>query len=80
MKYEIKNFDQIDGNKIVGFWVTDENGQKLAIDKNVPIVSGKSKEQYVQEALALAQDEIQEWANSIQIVGRVWNPDTNSFE
>lgn len=80
MKYEIKNFDEVDGNKTVGFWVTDDNGQKLAIDKTIPVVTGKTQEQYVQEALVLAKDEIDDWASSMAIVGRTWNPETNSFE
>jgi hypothetical protein len=80
MKYEIKNFDEVDANKIIGFWVTDINGRKLAIDKTIPVVAGKTQEQYTQEAFALCKDEIEEWANSMAIIGRVWNPETNSFE
>ena len=80
MKYEIKNFQTQDNQKLVGFWVTDTNEQKLAIDKTVPIANGKTNEQYIQEALALCQDEIAEWQESFAVVGRTWSPDTNSFE
>lgn len=80
MKYEIKNFQNQDGQKFVGFWVTDDSGKRLAIDKHLPLVDGKSNEQYVQEAVALCQAEITEWQQSFGIVGKTWNPETNTFE
>jgi hypothetical protein len=80
MKYEIKNFHTQDDQKYVGFWVIDDAGKRLAIDKTVPLVDEKTNEQYIQDALALCQDEIAEWQNSDALVGRVWNPETNSFE
>lgn len=80
MKYEIKTFEKQDDQKLVGFWVTNEQNQRLVIDKFLPIVQGKSDEQYIQDALALCKDEIDEWANSMSLVGRTWNPETNSFE
>jgi hypothetical protein len=46
MKYEIKNFQTQDNQKLVGFWVINDNNQRLAIDKTVPIVEGKTNEQY----------------------------------
>ena len=80
MKYEIKNFENKDGQKMVGFWVVNDLGQRLAIDKYIPLANGKSNEQYIQEALALCQTEINEWQESYFVVGKVWNPETNSFE
>jgi CHASE1-domain containing sensor protein len=80
MKYEIKNFQNQDNEKLVGFWVINDNNQRLAIDKTVPIVDGKTNEQYIQEALILCQNEIAKWQESLLIVGRTWNPDTGSFE
>lgn len=79
MKYEIKNFETKDNQKLVGLWVINENN-RLAIDKLLPIVDGKSPEQYVQEAINLCQQEITEWQNSGAIVGKTWNTQTNSFE
>ena len=80
MKYEIKNFQNQDNEKLVGFWVINDNNQRLAIDKTVPIVDGKTNEQYIQEALILCQNEIAKWQLFLLIVGRTWNPDTGSFE
>ena len=80
MKYEIKNFENKDNQKMVGLWVIDDSGKRLAIDKYIPLVEGKTPEQYVQEALTLCQDEINEWQSSATLVGRLWNPETNSFE
>ncbi|NDE54678.1 MAG: hypothetical protein EB069_08900 [Actinobacteria bacterium] len=79
MEYQIKNFQTDNDQKLVGFFVKNE-GKTLAIDKRVPLSAGKSDEQYVQEALALAQPEIDEWVASQSIVGRKWNPQTNAFE
>ena len=78
MDYEVKTFETEGDNKRVGFMV-DKNGKKLAIDKLVPIADGKTDESYVQDALASAQAEIDAWAADIAVVGKKWNPDTNSF-
>ncbi len=79
MDYEIKNFQNEGDQKLVGFMVRNE-GKAFAIDKRVPLVSGKTDAQYVQEALALAQPEINEWVASASVIGRKWNPQTSSFE
>jgi len=79
MNYEVKTFETEGSNKRVGFMV-DNNGKKLAIDRLVEIVEGKTDESYVQDALAAAQSEIDAWAADASVVGRKWNPDTNSFE
>ena len=80
MKIEIKKFITQDNNKLVGFCLTNEKGAIFIIDKEVPLVDGKTDEQYVQEAMALAQNEINEWQNSQSLIGKIWNPETNSFE
>ena len=79
MEYQIKNFENDGDQKFVGFMVVNE-GKRLAIDKRVALADGKTDEQYVQEALALAQAEIDEWAANQAVVGRKWNAETNSFE
>ncbi|HSG62966.1 MAG TPA: hypothetical protein VLA24_16195 [Pseudomonadales bacterium] len=79
MEITIKNFANDGDQKWIGFMVNNE-GKRFAIDKRVPLVDGKTDEQYVQDALALAQAEIDEWASSSSVVGRKWNPETNSFE
>ena len=79
MQYEVKTFETEGSNKRVGFMV-DNNGKKFAIDRLVEIVEGKTDESYVQDALAAAQSEIDSWAADASVVGRKWNPDTNSFE
>ena len=78
MEYEIKNFETEGDSKRVGFMVTS-GGKQLAIDKLVTIVDGKTDESYVQDALAAAKSEIDEWNASIAIVGKKWDADKNSF-
>jgi len=78
MQYEVKTFETEGDNKRVGFLV-DNNGKMLAIDKLIAIVDGKTDESYVQDALAAAQSEIDSWAADAAVVGKKWNPDTNSF-
>ena len=78
MEYEIKTFENEGDNKRVGFLV-DSSGKTLAIDKLVTIVDGKTDESYVQEALTAAQPEIESWAADVAVVGKKWNPDTNTF-
>ena len=82
LKYVIKSYetDFEDSSKTrVGFFVTDTQGNKLAIDKLVTTGS-KSKEAIITEASNAAQDEIDTWASQFEVVGKIWNPDTNSFE
>jgi hypothetical protein len=80
MKYEIKNFQNIDNQKYVGFFVKDDNNSTLAIDKYLPLVDGKTNEQYIKEAIELCQAEIEEWKNSSVLVGKTWNAETNTIE
>ena len=80
MQVEIKNFENEDGNKFVGFRIYNDAGALFIIDKRVPLAEGKTDEQYVQDALALAKPEIDEWLTSQSFVGRKWNMETNSFE
>tara|TARA_Y100001937_G_scaffold68639_1_gene93779 strand:+ start:427 stop:681 length:255 start_codon:yes stop_codon:yes gene_type:complete len=82
LKYKIKSYeaDSDDSSKTrVGFYVTDSQGNKLAIDKLVTTGS-KSKEDIVKEASDLAKSEIDAWASQYEVVGKNWNPETNSFE
>ena len=82
LTYVIKSYetDTEDSSKTrVGFYVTDAQGNKLAIDKLVTTGS-KSKQTIVTEASNAAQDEINAWASQFEVVGKTWNPDTNSIE
>jgi hypothetical protein len=79
MEISIKNFYDENSMKYVGFKIK-QDGNTLVIDKQVPLVDGKTNEQYVQEALALCQAEIEDWKNSFALVGKKWNPETGSFE
>lgn len=80
--YKIKTYetDTEDSSKTrVGFYVTDAQGNKLAIDRLVTTGS-KSKETIIKEASDAAKDTIDTWASQYEVVGKVWNPDTDSFE
>ncbi len=79
MQYEIKDYRDEDGKKFVGFMITDDAGNRLATDKKIDLVDGKSDESYVSDAFALCKDEISEWQSQFALVGKKWNPDTNSF-
>jgi hypothetical protein len=79
LTYKIKAFETDGSDKLVGFRV-DNNGSILIIDKRVAIVEGKTDNQYCQEALALAQPEIDAWVISEANIGKIWNPDTNTLE
>ena len=80
LKYVIKDFRDEDDKKYVGFLVTDEKGSQFAIDKKVSLSEGKTDEQYVKDALALAKSEIDEWVASFAQIGKTWNPDTEALE
>ena len=78
MKILIKDFKTDGDNKFVGFKITD-NGNVFIIDKQVPLVDGKTDEQYVTEALAAGQSEIDEWQASHANVGKEWDAEANAF-
>ena len=78
MKIVIKDFRTDGDQKLVGFKITD-NGNVFIIDKQVPLSDGKSDEQYVTEALAAGQAEIDEWQASRANVGKEWDAEANAF-
>lgn len=80
LTYKVKNFENIDSNKLVGLLVTDTNGKIFAIDKQIPLSEGKSDDSYVQDAITAATDEINEWQNQNSVIGKVFNIDTNTLE
>ena len=80
--YKIKTYetDTEDSSKTrVGFYITDAQGNKLAIDRLVT-TGGKSKETIIKEASDAAKNTIDTWASQYEVVGKVWNPDTDSYE
>ena len=82
LTYVIKSYetDFEDSSKTrVGFFVTDAQGNKLAVDKLVTTGS-KSKNNIVSEAFDLAKDTIDDWASQFEVVGKNFNPDTKEVE
>jgi len=80
LTYNVKTFLTEGTEKRVGFMVKNERNELFAIDRLIPIAEGKTAEQYVQEALTAAQDEIDEWASDAENVGKIFNPETGAFE
>tara|TARA_R110002051_G_scaffold314478_1_gene391613 strand:+ start:338 stop:586 length:249 start_codon:yes stop_codon:yes gene_type:complete len=80
LKYVIKDFRDEGDKKYVGFTVTDEKGSVFVIDKKVSLSEGKTDEQYVKDALALAKSEIDAWVASFAQIGKTWNPDAEALE
>jgi hypothetical protein len=80
MKIEIKDFKTDGDNKFVGFNITDDAGSRFVIDKRVALAEGKTDEEYVTEALAASQAEIDDWQASFALVGKEWDAETNSFK
>tara|TARA_R100001509_G_scaffold131032_1_gene84466 strand:+ start:511 stop:777 length:267 start_codon:yes stop_codon:yes gene_type:complete len=82
LTYAIDKFE-IDGEDatktLIGFRITDANGDIFIIDKKVTTGSN-SDEQLVTAAQSAAQSEIDAWVASRANVGKIWNPDTNSFQ
>jgi hypothetical protein len=79
MKVVVKNFENEGENKFVGLRIEDENGRLFLIDKRVPIQEGKLAEEYVSEALAACEDEIDEWQNSLVYIGKEFDFKTEKF-
>ena len=82
LTYVIKSYetDFEDSSKTrVGFFVTDAQGNKLAVDK-VVTTGSKSKNDIISEAFDLAKDTIDDWASQFELVGKNFNPDTKEVE
>jgi hypothetical protein len=79
MKTVVKTFQNEGDQKKVGFKITDNAGNLFVIDKLVAIADGKTDEQYVTEALAASQAEIDEWQASFSVIGREWDADAGAF-
>ena len=79
MKTVVKTFQNEGDQKKVGFKITDDAGNLFVIDKLVAIADGKTNEQYVTEALAASQAEIDEWQASFAVIGREWDADAGAF-
>ena len=82
LTYVIKSYetDFEDSSKTrVGFFVTDAQGNKLAVDK-VVTTGSKSKNDIVSEAFDLAKNTIDDWASQFELVGKNFNPDTKEVE
>ena len=79
MKTVVKTFQNEGDQKKVGFKITDDAGNVFIIDKLVAVADGKTDEQYVTEALAASQAEIDEWQESFAVVGREWDADAGAF-
>lgn len=82
LTYKIDKFetDPDDATKtLVGLAVSDASGNLFIIDKRVTTGSN-SDEQLVAAAQSTAQSEIDAWVASRANVGKIWNPETNSFE
>ena len=82
LTYVIKSYetDFEDSSKTrVGFFVTDAQGNKLAVDK-VVTTGSKSKNDIVSEAFDLANATIDDWASQYELVGKNIKPDTKEVE
>ncbi|QDP61163.1 MAG: hypothetical protein Unbinned3325contig1000_48 [Prokaryotic dsDNA virus sp.] len=81
MEYEVtvKNIENDEKNKIVGFNVTTNENQRLAIDKSIPLKLSKTTQQYISEALNEAKPEINEWLASLEFQNAKIDPETGEI-
>ena len=84
METYIEKFITEGTDKLVGLKYVSNNGAVLLADKKVALADGKTDEEYIADAFAMAQSEVDEWvameAEQAKNVGKKWNPATNSLE
>lgn len=80
MDYEVKNFRTEGSNKYVGLTITDTAGHTLLFDKEIPIVSGKSDDYYVEKAIEASESTVTDWQSEFSVVGKKFNTTTNKLE
>ena len=78
MEIKVHNFLTEGDNKQVTLEIL-HNSQVLISTKDVAIVSGKTTEQYVAEALAASQDEIDAWKSDAAPIGKKFDVETGKF-
>ena len=78
MEIKVHNFITDGDNKQVTLEIL-HNSQVFIITKDVAIVSGKTTEQYVAEALAASQDEIDAWKSDTAPIGKKFDVETGKF-
>ena len=78
MEIKVHNFITDGDNKQVTLEIM-HNSQVLISTKDVAIASGKTTEQYVAEALAASQDEIDAWKSDTAPIGKAFNAETGAF-
>jgi hypothetical protein len=78
MEIKVHNFLTEGDNKQVTLEIL-HNSQVLISTKDVAIVSGKTTEQYVAEALAASQDEIDAWKSDRAPIGKKFDVETGKF-
>lgn len=77
--YTVDKFSVVDGEKLVGLRCVDEANNVFIVDKLLPIVDGTTDAQYVQQAYAAAQTEIDEWVAGMAVQGMIFNPEDISL-
>jgi len=78
MNYTIKDFVKEEEHMYVGFHCI-YNDRVFVIDKRIPLVEGKTDEEYTADALIAATPEIDAWKLEGKQKGKGWDPDTNTF-
>ena len=78
MDIKVHNFITEGDNKQITLEVL-YNSQVFIVTKDIPVVSDKTTEQYVADALAASQTEINSWKSDIVSVGKKFNSETGSF-
>tara|TARA_Y100000004_G_C8765753_1_gene348555 strand:- start:122 stop:361 length:240 start_codon:yes stop_codon:yes gene_type:complete len=78
MTIKVNKFGDDEGEKLIGLEVL-HNGNRLVIDKRISITEGKTSEQYVSEAYAAAQSEINAWKADISVIGLNFDENTNTL-
>lgn len=80
LTYTIKNFKTVENKKLVGLTVIDENGNSFLVDKEIDLQEGKTNEEYISEAIELAQEQIQEWEENTSLLGRTFDPKSGKLQ
>ena len=66
--------------KKIGFKIQDTDNNIFIIDKWLPIVDGKSDDDYTKDGYDASKSEITAWENSLANIGKTFNPDTGKIE
>ena len=75
--YEIDTNDS--SKTLVTFLITDKSTEKVLLVSKRITTGSKTREEILEEAYSESLPEVEEWQETLTVIGKTWKPDTNKI-